>query len=300
MVMKSKVIKSSNNDKTLLVILYILTSLFAMMTIYPFLNVFAIAFSSNTEYIKNPFMIFPAGFNLDSFFRVFQDSSIIMGYKNTIIVTLAAVAIGVSITILTAYPLSKKELPGRTIFMNLIIFTMMFSGGMIPNFLVIKALGLYDTLWALILPGVLTGFNIILMKNFFENFPASLEEAARIDGASDVYVLFRIVVPLSMPIIATMVLFIGVGFWNSYFSAIIYTRSPDKWTLQLVLREIIYSSQNIYAATGGDSLESGQSIVSPITVQYASLIAAVLPIMCIYPFLQKYFTKGVMIGAVKG
>ncbi len=288
------------DERIIDIIFYTLAGLAAIVTIYPFLNVFAVAFSDYSSYLDNPMMILPKNFTLSAFERVFNYSLLKSSYLNTILVTVVGTILGIIVTILTAYPLSKKELLGKPILMNLIIFTMLFSGGMIPKFYLITSLGLYDSLWAIILPVALSPFNIILMKNFFASLPESLEEAARIDGASDPHILARIIVPLSKPIIATMVLFLAVSYWNSFFSAVIYIRSQSKWTLQLLLREVIYSAKALLQQTQGDAAESGNIEVNAVTIQYATLIIAVLPIVCVYPFLQKYFVKGVMIGAVKG
>ena len=219
-------------------------------------------------------------------------------YKNTIIITLAASVFSLILITLTAYPLSKSHLRGRKIFMNLLIFTMLFNGGLIPNFYLIRSLGWLDSLWALIIPGALGAYNVILMKSFFEGLPISLEESARIDGASELVILTKIILPLSKPILATILLFVAVGHWNSFFNAVIYIRSTSKWTLQLVLREILMSASNSLLASGGNAAEVNQ--VPAETLRYATLVVAILPIMCVYPFLQKYFVKGVTLGAVKG
>ncbi|AEE95924.1 carbohydrate ABC transporter permease [Mahella australiensis] len=277
---------------------YTLLTLIAAIMLYPFLNVIAVAFSDYSAYLENPLMIWPRRINLAAFEHVFKDPLILSSYKNTIIITIAGTLISLLLTIMTAYPLSRKDLKGKPILMNIIIFTMLFSGGLIPNYYLIRSLHMIDTLWALILPGALGAYNIILMKNFFESIPDSLEEAAKIDGASDVYILFKIIVPLSTPIIATIALFVAVGYWNSFFSAIVYIRDPGKWTLQLVLREIIMAANTQLLQTGGNYAE--MTNIPPQTLKYATLIVAVVPILCVYPFLQKYFVKGIMLGAVKG
>lgn len=287
-------------DKIIDFAMYILTSAAALLTLYPFLNVIAVAFSDYKAYLDNPMMVIPKNLTLSAFRSVLQYGMIRTSYLNTIIITFMGTFIGIVLTILTAYPLSKKGLAGKPLFMNAIIFTMLFGGGIVPKFLLIRDLGLYDSLWALILPACLSPFNIVLMKNFFSQLPESLEEAAKIDGASDPYVLVKIIVPLSKPIIATMVLFLAVSYWNSYFSAVMYIRSQTKWTLQLVLREVIYSAQAMLQQTQGNYAEMNAQTVNPATIQYATLLVAMLPIMCVYPFLQKYFVKGVMVGAVKG
>ena len=272
-------------------------SLFAVIiTLYPILNVIAVSFSNYSEYIKNPLMIVPKGFNLEAFKYVFSDRLLKSSYINTIFVTVATVVFGLILMMMTAYPLSLKGLKGKAVFMNYIIFTMIFSGGLIPNYYLIRSLKLLDSLWALILPSLMSAFNLILMKNFFEALPESLREAAKIDGAGEFRILFRIYAPLSMPIIATLALFIAVTQWNSFFNAVIYIRSETKWPLQLFLRELIMTTN---LTTTGDLADSNRYVM-PETMKYASLLIVMVPIMCVYPFLQKYFVKGVTIGAVKG
>jgi len=281
-------------------LIYIVLALVAACMLYPFLNVIAVSISDYSSYLENPMRILPGKINMGAFKHVFSSSLILSSYRNTIIITMLGTLISVIITILTAYPLSKDDLKGKRIFMNLLIFSMMFSGGIIPSFYLIRSLGLLDTLWALILPSVISAYNIILMKNFFSSIPESLEEAAKIDGASDIYILWKIVVPLSTPIIATISLFVCVGYWNSYFDAVLYIRDQGKWTLQLLLREIIMSANTQLLSAGGNFAEVSSDTIPPQTIKYASLIVVILPILCVYPFLQKYFVKGIMMGAVKG
>ncbi len=271
-----------------------------IIMLYPIINVISISFSSYTGYLANPIMILPTDLSLAAYKQVFQYSMMLTGYGVTIFVTLTGTVLGVLLTILTAYPLSKKQLKCKGFFMGMIIFTMFFSGGMIPSFLLVKGIGLLDTVWSLILPSCLSAYNIVLVRNFFASLPDSLIEAAEIDGASEPFILFRIVVPLSKPIISTILLFVAVGYWNSYFSAVLYIRSRELWPLQLVLREIIMSATAMNQATGGNLAEMGNTAVQPIMLQYASIVVAMVPILCIYPFLQKYFEKGIMMGAVKG
>ncbi len=278
------------------IIIYILVSFAAFLTLYPFLNVVAVSLSDYSEYIKNPLMVWPHKLNLDSFEYVFENPLLKSSYINTILVTVGTVVFGIFLTVTTAYPLSRKRFKGKIIFMNLILFTMLFNGGLIPNYYLIRSLKLLNTLWALILPSMLVAFNIILMKNFFESIPDSLEEAAKIDGASDIYILFKIIVPLSIPIIATLSLFKAVGQWNSFFTAVIYLKDSSKWTLQLLLRELIMTANVISTS---DALEQ-EKLIMPETIKYAALLIVMMPIMCIYPFIQRYFVKGIMVGAVKG
>ena len=291
--------ESSMKIKWFNIINGMILALVAGMMLYPFMNVIAISISDYSAFLNNPLMIWPKNVTMAAFTHVLTHPLIFSSYMNTVTVTIVGTVLGVSLTIITAYPLSSPELKGKKIFMSIIIFTMLFNGGLIPNFYLIKSLGLLDTLWALIIPSTLGAFNIILMKNFFESIPSSLKEAAKIDGASDLFVLFKIIIPLSMPIIATIALFISVGYWNNFFSAVIYTRSPENWTIQLLLREIITSASTQLLSSGGNMAEVQQNM--PVeSIKYATLVVVVLPILCVYPFLQKYFVKGVMVGAVKG
>lgn len=300
MVKKQIVKRRLGNSAFFDALIYIVLALVAACMLYPFLNVIAVSISDYSSYLENPMRILPGKINMGAFKYVFSSSLILSSYRNTIIITVLGTLISLIITILTAYPLSKEELKGKSIFMNLLIFSMMFSGGIIPSFYLIRSLGLLDTLWALILPSVISAYNIILMKNYFNSIPKSLEEAAKIDGASDLYVLWKIVVPLSTPIIATISLFVCVGYWNSYFNAVLYIRDQGKWTLQLLLREIIMTANTQLLNAGGNFAEVSSDTIPPQTIKYASLIVVILPILCVYPFLQKYFVKGIMMGAVKG
>lgn len=292
--------KTRDEDFTPRLFITIFIILVDIIMLYPIINVVSISLSSYTGYVDNPIMLFPAEFSFSAYQQVFQYDMLMSGYGITIFVTVIGTVLGVLLTILTAYPLSKKQFKGKGFFMGMIIFTMFFSGGMIPSFLLVQGIGLLDTVWALILPSCLTAYNIILVRNFFASLPESLIEAAEIDGANEPFILFRIVVPLSKSIISTILLFVAVGYWNNYFNAVLYIRSRDLWPLQLVLREIIMSATAMNQSTGGNLAEMGNSAVQPIMLQYASIVVAMVPILLIYPFLQKYFEKGIMMGAVKG
>lgn len=277
---------------------YIIIILICMVMVYPFLNVAAVSFSSYSAYVNNPLMIWPQEFNVLAYKEIMGDPQLWRSYANTVIITVSGVAISILLYILTAYPLSKKGLKGRRILMMLVIFTMLFNGGLIPNFYLIRSLGMLDTLGSLVVPMLISGFNLILMKSFFESLPEELEEAAKIDGASDPYILFRIIVPLSKPIIATLCLFTAVAYWNNFFNAIIYIRSDDKWPLMLYLREVIEGASAL--ADSANNAELGSQQLTSETIKYATLILVMIPILAVYPFLQKYFVKGIMLGSVKG
>lgn len=229
---------------------------------------------------------------------MFKNPNIFSGFRTSILVTVTGSLAGTLLTAMTAYPLSKSRLRGGKVMMMLVLFTMIFSAGMIPNFLLIKNLGIYDTRWALILPGLISAYNCVLMKNFFYSIPESLEESAKIDGANDVQVFFRIVLPLSKATIATIILFNAVGYWNDYMSTVLYVQALDKWSLQAVLRQMLTNTQQAMEQAGVDVL--AQSNTNAVTIKAASIVVTTLPILVVYPFVQKYFVKGVMIGGVKG
>lgn len=277
---------------------YTLLTLICVVMLYPFINVASVSLSSYSAYVNNPMMIWPHEFNLAAYQEIMSRGLLWRSYLNTLIVTICGVSIGVFLYIITAYPLSKSVLRGREFLMVLIVFTMLFNGGLIPNYYLMRSLGLLDTLAALILPALFSGFSLILMKNFFESLPEELEEAARMDGASDPYILFRIIVPLSKPIIATLCLFAAVGYWNNFFNAIIYIRSVTNWPLMLYLREVIEAASMM--AQQSNAAEMGSQQVTSETLKYATLMIVMIPILSVYPFLQKYFVKGIMLGSVKG
>ena len=281
-------------------IVSVLLGIATVVMFYPFANVVAVAVSSYKAYVLNPLRILPGELTFEAFTFVFASKMLIRSYGNTIFVTVVGTMISLVITTLFSYSLSKTHLRGKRTITSLLIFTMMFNGGLIPHFLLMKNLGLVDTYWALIIPYLLSPFNVVLMRNFFLNMPESLEEAARIDGASEFYTLRKIVVPLAMPIIATIALFVAVGYWNNYFAAVVYIRSTEKWPLQLLLREILLAANNQMLMTEGNLAEMSGETIPMVSIRYATILVVVIPIMCVYPFLQRYFVKGVMLGGVKG
>lgn len=277
---------------------YALISLACVAMLYPFVNVAAVSLSSYSAYVQHPMMVWPHDFSLNAYQEIMSKPLLWSSYLNTIVVTAAGVVGGLLFYVLTAYPLSKRFLKGRRTIMLAVIFTMLFNGGIIPNYYLYRSLGLLDSLGALVLPSLLTGFSLILMKSFIEALPEELEESAGIDGASYPYVLFRIIVPLSKPILATLALFAAVGYWNNFFNAVIYIQSESKWPLMLYLRELIEAASMI--AQSGNAAEAGPNRLTSETLQYATLMLVTIPILCVYPFLQKYFVKGMLIGSVKG
>ncbi len=293
-------IARTGSDILISLISYGVVIAFSITVLYPVLNIIAVSMSSYNTFSRNPMMIFPTELDFKAYQAAFASRLLMGSYLNTINITLFGTILTLIITILTAYPLSRPQLRLKPLFNTLLIITMMFSGGIIPAFLLIRTLGLIDKLPSLYLPSILSAFNVILMTNFFKALPDSLIEAAMVDGANEPFILSRIVVPLSMPVIATITLFAAVGFWNNYFSAVLYIRRQENWPLQLVLREIITAANTAALAAGGNLAEINTTQIPMDQLRYASLIVVMLPIMCIYPFLQRYFASGVMLGAVKG
>jgi len=269
----------------------------AFITLYPMYNIFIVSISS-AEYIYAGAVSFiPKGINFDAYRMVFKNDSIWRSFGNSILYTTVGTAINVVCSAMCAYPLSRKDFYGRGFFTLFVAVTMFISGGMIPSYLVVNQLRLINTMWAIVLPGAISTYNMIIMRTFFQNLPVSLQESAYLDGANDITILFKVVLPLSMPIIATMTLFYAVGHWNSYFNAMMYINDIDKWPIQVWLRQIIVLSVGGFA--GNESLAEFAKVPSD-AVKYAVICVSTLPIIVVYPFLQKYFAKGVLLGSVKG
>lgn len=278
------------------VINYTLLGLFAVSAIYPFLYILNVSLMSEQEYLKGGISIIPRSISLDSYMQIFKNGHILEAYRSTLIITIGGTAANLLLTILCAYVLSKTKLKGYKIFMNMIIFTMYFQGGLIPSYMLMRQLGFIDSYMAVILTGGISTYNMLVLRSFFLNIPESLEEAAIIDGATAPYVLFNVVLPISMPAIATIGLFYAVGHWNSYFTPMIYLNSREKWPLQVILREILFESTE--SLRTGETAGLEKAAIGP-QLKMAVVIVTIVPIALVYPFLQKYFVKGVLIGAVK-
>ncbi len=294
--MKKSLKRLTGEDVAVNLFVYLFMTLYAVVTLIPFLNVVSKAFSSEWALISNRITFYPMGFQLDTMKYVVQSDLFIRSFKNSVFVTLAGTALSILVTGLAAYPLSKRHIPGRRGILILFVFTMLFSGGMIPMYLQMKSYNLLNTLGVLFLPGAVSVYNMLLIKNYFESLPESLEESARIDGAGNIIILFRIILPLAMPVFATVCLFSAVGLWNDYFSAMIYNTQTSVKTLPLYLRDIITDSAADLEAKSNDDLMN----IVPEAVRSATIVASTIPILIVYPFVQKYFIKGVMIGSVKG
>jgi putative aldouronate transport system permease protein len=271
-------------------------SLLAFLMIYPFWEMLVLSFTPATQASELGFKIVPTGFTLEAYRRIFASKVMGYGYFNTIFRTVVGTAIAVFLCFCTAYPLAKKTLPARRTLTVFYLIPMFFGGGLIPEFLLVKGLGLFDTIWALILPCLLGTYNLLIMRNFLMTIPESLEESARVDGAGVFTVLVRIVIPLSMPILATIALWVAVMHWNAWFDAMIYTRSNTKVVLQLLLRRVLIEDK-VEGIT--DSLQGDEGVITR-TMEAATILVTIGPIVAAYPFLQKYFIKGVLVGSLKG
>ena len=289
-------IKESTGERIFTGVIYAILILFCAIIVFPLLHIVSGSFSDPMALLRGEVSFWPKGFTFSMYEKVFKDASIWQGYGNTIVYTVLGTCISVVLTAFAAYPLSRKDFYGRNLFMGVFVFTMFFTGGMIPTFLIVQRLHLLNTMWALILPTAVSTYNLIIMRTFFEStIPFELVESASLDGCNDLVIFFRIVLPLSGPILAVMVLFYGVAQWNSWFPALLYISDRGLYPLQMVLREVLIQSDiSNMAGSSGDVEIIGDGL------KYATMVVATLPIMCLYPFLQKYFVKGVMIGAVKG
>lgn len=293
-------VKESVASKTFDVLNYVIVTLVAFTTIMPFIYILGASFASEYELATRPMFIIPRDVTLDAYKYIFSSNKIITAFGNSVFITAAGTLINLFCTVTMAYAVSKKRLRGRNFFLNMVIFSMFFSGGMIPTYIVVANwLHLKDTYWSVLLPGAISAYNMMIVKNFFQGIPQELEESASIDGCNDVGVLWKIVLPLSLPVLATFGLFYAVGHWNAYFGAMIYmTGAREKWPLQVLLREIIILAN----ASAGDMANLDPNFVQPPeqSIKMAVIVVSTVPIMCVYPFLQKYFVKGVMVGALKG
>ncbi|MGG1554832.1 carbohydrate ABC transporter permease [Paenibacillus ferrarius] len=290
--------KTSLSDRTFNVIIHVLLLMLVVVTLYPLLYVTLASFSDGLQLVTHKgFLYRPLGFSLEAYKSVFHNPAILTGYRNTLFILVFGVATNLVVTSLGAYVLSRKNVMWNNVFMFIVILTMFFSGGLIPLYLVVKGVGLIDSLWATILPFTVNTFNLIIMRTAFMSVPESLEESAKMDGANHFTILFRIIVPLSMPVIAVMILYYAVEKWNGWFYASIFIKDRALYPLQLTLREILIANNT-------DSMSSGASAADQFqigeTIKYATIMVASVPILILYPFVQKYFVKGVMIGAVKG
>lgn len=277
---------------------FMFLTLFSLAAILPFLFVISGSFATDAELTKRTVFLIPETFTLAAYTFIFSTPTILNSVGVSAYVTVLGTAVNLLLSVTMAYPLARRGLMGRNLVLNLVIFSMLFGGGMIPTYLVVKELALLDTYWALILPGAISAFNLIIIKNFFQELPPGLEEAAKIDGCTELGLLWRIVLPLSKPVLATFTLFYAVGHWNDFFQALLYLNDPGKWPMQVLLRQIVLLSQ----AAAGDMNAMDPNFVKPPdqSIKMAVIVVGTVPILLVYPFLQKHFAKGVLIGSIKG
>lgn len=287
-------VKTSFGSKIFDAVNYVFLGLLCLLMMLPFINVIASSLTPIEDLVKKDFVLFPSRFSLEAYEYVFSTKTVLHGLLVSVLITVVGTALNIMATALTAYPLAHKLLFGRKPLVGMVIFCMVFNGGMIPTFIVVKTLGLINNYWSVILPTMISSFNLMLFKNYFQELPIELEESAKLAGYNDLAILFKIILPISKPLIATFIIMFGVEHWNSWFNEMLYLNDSTRWPIQVILRQIITSSSNVGDAMGGANL------VPPATVRNCTIVIATLPILIIYPFLSKYFTKGLLMGSVKG
>lgn len=287
--------KGLRSIKPMDVVVFLFVTGFVLLILIPFINVVMISLTTEKEYLQTPILLFPKQPTLQNYKQLFESGTVLNGYKISFLILLIGVPLDLFLTSTLAYALSQKGFPGRKAVLVFILFTMLFNGGIVPLYLVVKQLGLTNSILSVVFTQAISTYNMILMLNYFSSLPVSLLESARLDGAGEWKILWRIVLPLSMPIIATMLLFYSVARWNEWYQAMLFIRSIDKSPLQTVLRRIIMDSMNT------DLLQSGDldAVRFSTAIKMSAVMVTMVPVMCIFPFLQKHFVKGVMIGAIK-
>jgi putative aldouronate transport system permease protein len=273
----------------------VILTVIGLLALFPFAFVIVRSFATEAELASSSFFLWPKQVSFEAYSAIFSTPTFTRALITTILVTAVGTVIQLLLTVTMAYPLAKRDLPGRNLILSGVLFAMLFSGGMIPTFLIVKQLGMLDTYWALILPLAINPFSLIIIKNFFQNLPPELEESAKVDGATELGVFWRIILPLSKPVLATFALFYAVGIWNDFMSPLLYLNNSSMWTLQMFLQQVTSASD---LATAQDN---NPGYVPPAQgIKYAVIIVATIPVLIFYPFLQKHFAKGMLIGAVKG
>lgn len=290
--------KASPGEKIFYLCNYILLSIAALSCLLPLLNIVAMSFSGKIAIMSGKVGIWPINFNMESYKVLFNGSPIVQAFMNSVMLTVVGIALCMVFTILAAYPLSRKRFYLRKPLTLAIVFTMLFGGGIIPNYLLINSLGLVNSYWALWLPALVSPFNMLIMKNYFESLPEEMEEAARIDGCGETSFITKIVLPLSLPMLATISLFYGVNFWNSFFQVLIYINDTNQYNLTVLVQQMIRSTSILQEFTNVQPDE--MNLFPPEGVKSAGVVIMLMPMLIVYPFIQKYFVKGVMIGAIKG
>lgn len=290
----------SKDDKVFSVVNYFLLTLGLVIWLYPLIYIVSSSFSSVDAVVTGKVRFLPVDFSLEGYKAVFKSSKIWSGYLNSFVYMTVGTLINLFVTLLAAYPLSRRDLKGRNAIMMFFTFTMIFDGGIVPTYLVVSKLGILDSIWAMVLPGAMSVYFMIIARTFFQNtIPVELQEAAELEGCNTPQLIWHVILPLSKAIIAVLVLFYAISHWNSYFNGLIYLKTEDKYPLQLVLREIlIRSEQNASMIKDAVLMEQSEGLKQ--LLKYSLIVVSSLPVLCIYPFVQKYFVKGVMIGSVKG
>ncbi|KQX45229.1 MULTISPECIES: carbohydrate ABC transporter permease [unclassified Paenibacillus] len=293
-------IREASNDRWFNVINYTVLTLFLIIVMYPLVFIVSASFSSPDAVISGKVWLWPVQPTLDGYEAVFKHKLIWSSFRNSVIYTVLGTVINVVLTIMAAYPLARRDLYGKNAVMLLLVFTTMFSGGLIPSYLLVKDLGMLNTIWSMILPGAMSVFNVIITRTYFKTtIPEELLEAAQLDGCNDFKFVWNVVIPLSGPIIAVITLYSAVGYWNQYFNALIYLKQPSLYPLQLVLREILVQNEVDPAMLSDLGQEANREGLRAL-LKYSLIVVSSLPLMMIYPFVQKHFVKGVMIGSLKG
>lgn len=275
---------------------FVVLTLLLIVIVLPFYTAFVTSLTSSASYARSPVQLLPGEFTLDSYRYVLKNASLISGYGNTIFITAVGVVLSMAISLMTAYGLSYKDYPGKKLMFVLVLVPMYFTGGLLPTYLLMKNLNMVNRLWGIVLLCGVTPFNIIIIKNGIDQLPGELAEAARIDGAGEVYIFVRVLVPLLAPVIATFSLFYAVDYWNEWFWSMLLLTKPETKTLQIILRAIVASSQD---AASGSAASAYDNVAFSQGIKMAAVVMTMLPIMLVYPFLQKYFAKGMLVGAVK-
>ncbi|MDY3917924.1 MAG: carbohydrate ABC transporter permease [Candidatus Limivivens sp.] len=298
--MKRQKVKTSRSDLIFYIINGMIITLFFLVVLYPIIFVIAASFSSGDAVSGGRVFLWPVEFSLDGYKTVFNNSAVLTGFRNSLLYMAVGTAINVVLTMCAAYALTRVDVPGINKIMFLFTFTMFFSGGMIPNYILIRNLHIMDSMWAMVLPGAINAYNLIIARTFIQsNIPKELYEAAQMDGCTDIRFFLKIVLPLSGAVIAVLVLFYGVAHWNSYFNAMLYLNSPEKYSLPIILKQILISSQIDPSTVSDPELQLQIARIANV-IKYALIVVTMIPIVIIYPFIQRYFVKGVMIGSIKG
>jgi len=296
--MPSAAIRRSGGDRAFDAFNYLVMILLSLTTLYPFFFLISSSLSA-LDVTLGSFSLLPRQFTLENYAKVLRNPAIGTGYVNTILRTVIGTSLSLLATFCLAWPLSKRSFPLRNLWTGLIVFTMFFSGGMIPTYLLVRQLGLIDTIWALVLPELVTAYNFVIVRNYMQTIPGSMEESAKMDGANDITILFRVILPVCKPIIATISLWVAVWHWNAWFDSMIYMTKASGQVVQLVMRRIVLEGSDQMTQMMAEMQRQGL-VIAPEGLKAATIMVTTLPILCIYPFVQKYFVKGVMMGSLKG